>query len=144
MGDIPSVAYLREAQSTMGLTPREFVAIMGGVHSLGDAFVGPDSSDYVGAWTLTPTEFNNEYFVNLASETWAPWAGSSGLEEFKAVGKELYMQRQDMMLRYDPKLLAIVHEYAQSAELFLSEFAAAWTKLMNADRFDGPFGSVCE
>jgi catalase (peroxidase I) len=43
----------------------------------------------------------------------------------------------------DPKLSAIAKEYAADNAKFLKAFAAAWTKLMNADRFKGPAGSVC-
>ena len=41
------------------------------------------------------------------------------------------------------QLLAISQEFASDEQAFLSEFEGAWTKMMNADRFRGPDGSVC-
>ena len=45
--------------------------------------------------------------------------------------------------RYDPELLAITHQFAEDNNLFLQEFSRAWTKLANADRFDGPTRNIC-
>ena len=45
--------------------------------------------------------------------------------------------------RYDPELLAISQEFAADNGLFITEFRQAWTKLANADRFDGPAGNIC-
>ena len=42
-----------------------------------------------------------------------------------------------------PELLAVAQEYAADEGLFLTNYARAWTKMMNADRFKGPAGSVC-
>jgi catalase (peroxidase I) len=39
---------------------------------------------------------------------------------------------------------AIVEAYIEDEKLFLSEFAKAWTYVMNADRFDGPFANACD
>ena len=50
----------------------------------------------------------------------------------------------DMALLSDPELKAIVEEYAANENVFHDEFAKAWTKLMIADRFDGPFANACE
>jgi len=143
--DITSVAVLREAFSVMGLTPRESVVMMGGMHSLGNesaplSLVGPAVAGGVGSWTATPAELNNEYFKNLATEKWEAY-GTAG--QYKAVGKDLYMSAQDLMLKFDSELNYLVQELAQDNEAFLDEFALVWTKLMNADRFDGPTGSVC-
>merc|ERR1712070_200266 len=147
--NISSVDYLREGMSVMGLTARQLVALFGGVHSVGNqsqplTLIGPDSTGYEGSWTTSSTELNNDYFISLASEKWEPFTAASGKEQYKAAGKELYAQSQDLMLRYDTEYLAIVQDYAQDSELFLSEFSDAWTSLTNADRFDGPTGNLCD
>ena len=49
----------------------------------------------------------------------------------------------DPLLLLDPTLQAIAQDYAADGELFRDEIALAWTKLMNADRFDGSTGNVC-
>ena len=46
-------------------------------------------------------------------------------------------------VRYDSELAAIAQDFASDEVLFLGELAAAWTKLVNLDRFDGSTGSVC-
>jgi len=147
--NISDVNFLREGMGVMGLTPRQLVALMGGVHSVGNqskplTLIGPDSTGYEGSWTTSSAELTNEYFVSLATEKWEPYTTASGKEQYKAAGKELYAQSQDLMLRYDNEYLAIVQEYAQDSKLFLSEFSDAWTSLMNADRFDGPTGNKCD
>lgn len=50
----------------------------------------------------------------------------------------------DIVLLEDPEFSALVKEYAADNTKFLADFKAAWTKVMNADRFKGPTGSVCE
>lgn len=54
-----------------------------------------------------------------------------------------YMTSEDMVIRNDPELAAIAKQYAADFELFVQDFAAAWTKVMNADRFRGPTGNEC-
>ena len=149
--EISSVKVLREAFSVMGLTLSESVVLMGGMHSLGNesaplSLVGPATAGGVGSWTASTSELNNEFFVNLASEKWEAYgtagvAGTAG--QYKAAGKELYMTAQDLMLTYDSELLSLTQAFAQDNEAFLDEFAEVWTKLMNADRFDGPTGGAC-
>lgn len=49
-----------------------------------------------------------------------------------------------MVIRDDPEFSAIAKEYAANNKLFLQAFKAAWTKVMNADRFKGPAGNICD
>ena len=64
--------------------------------------------------------------------------------EYKAAGKELYRLTTDMWLLWDPEFLALSDQLAANNTLFLETFNGAWTTLMNADRFDGPTGNVCD
>ena len=41
-------------------------------------------------------------------------------------------------------LLASAQDFAADAALFRAEYRAAWAHLMNADRFDGPAGNLCD
>jgi len=43
----------------------------------------------------------------------------------------------------DAELLAIAQSFAYDNQLFMDEFSSAWTKMMIADRFDGPVGNLC-
>lgn len=126
---------------THGLTAREFTALMGG-HTLGK--MHEERTGYTGEWTESPLLFNNEYFVNLVTEEWETvTVDSSGMEQYKAVGKDIYILRPDYLLRLDPEFYIAVQEFASDEAVWKIEFAAAWTKMMNADRFDGPTGNLC-
>lgn len=59
-------------------------------------------------------------------------------------GQYVYMTPSDMVIKRDRELAAIAKEYATDKHLFVREFAAAWTKVMNADRFKGPAGNECD
>eukprot|EP00912_Choanoflagellata_sp_UC4_P001026 UC4_evm1s634 len=107
---------------------------LGGGHALGKKHA--DRSGFEGSWTTTPNRITNNYFVSLLEETWEEYVvESSGKKQFKAVGKELYMLKTDMMLLYDPEFTSIVEEFASDANSFLETFAQAWTHIMNIDRY---------
>ncbi len=87
---------------------------------------------------------SNALFTTLLTETWEEVPGSDG-GEYQAVGKpDVFVLATDLALVWDPEFKAQVQLYAQNNDLFLEEFGYAWTALMNADRFDGPTGSVCD
>ena len=98
---------------------------------------------YFGSWTTNPTSLSNEYFITLLNNDWQPFALPNGLSQYKAVGQQLFMTQTDLNLKYDATYLAIAQEFASDNDLFLLTFQSAWTQVMNADRFDGPVGSVC-
>jgi len=134
---------LKESIQVMGLTMREMTALNGGGHSLGRMHVAV--SGFEGAWTSTPTKVSNEYFVRLLSEDWEPYTvPKTQAMQYKAKGKELFMLKSDLLFRTDAELQAIAQEYASDNQIFLHDFAAAWVKLMNSDRFDGPAGNKCD
>uniref|UniRef100_A0A7S3ZIM4 Plant heme peroxidase family profile domain-containing protein n=1 Tax=Lotharella globosa TaxID=91324 RepID=A0A7S3ZIM4_9EUKA len=94
-------------------------------------------------WTSNPFTINNQYFINLLKEEWELVTLSTGKQQYKAVGKDLYMLQTDLVIRWDPEMLTAAQDFASDNQLFLAEFRAAWTRLMNADRFDGPFKNLC-
>lgn len=69
----------------------------------------------------------------------------SGEVEFKATvdGQELYMTAADLAIKQHDSWKAIAEGYAANEAKFLKDFSAAWTKVMDADRFQGPAGSEC-
>ena len=124
----------------MGLTPREGVALSARLRSP----IHMKRLGYTGSWSADPFKLSNEYFKALVNENWQLMVKPArGQAEFKAAGKQLYMLPTDIALKQDAQLLTIVREFAASNHAFLQSFAAAWTKMMNADRFMGPAGSVC-
>eukprot|EP00457_Paulinella_chromatophora_P002811 gb/GEZN01002816.1/.p1 GENE.gb/GEZN01002816.1/~~gb/GEZN01002816.1/.p1 ORF type:complete len:696 (+),score=86.45 gb/GEZN01002816.1/:77-2164(+) len=51
---------------------------------------------------------------------------------------------EERIIRSDPRLRSIVDQFAGDNALFLSEFASAWVRRTNIDRFDGPLGNACD
>ena len=117
------------------------MALSGG-HSLGG--MHKEVSGFVGAWTSTPARLSVDYFANLLEKRYEPLVTGTGQTQYKAAGEELYALPSDLLLVWDAELRGIAQEFAASEALFLAEFAATWTRLMNMDRFAGPTGNVCD
>jgi catalase (peroxidase I) len=134
---------VRDNAKVMGLTPEEAVALAGrlrsGEHQRRLGYSGGWAAGGAAGGTL-----DNSYFKTLLGESWEASKSAGGQEEFKAKGKALYMTPEDLAIKADPQLAAIAKGYADDGAKFASAFAAAWRKLMNADRFKGPAGSVCD
>lgn len=136
---------LRQWGQLMGLTVKEMVAVMG---------VGPPRvsvgwlmTGYRGNWTTNPTRLGNEYFQTLVSETWEKYTvPATNMSQYRAKrsGGDIFALPIDVAILMDPALKAIAQDYAADEELFLLQFAAAWVKMANADRFDGPAGNLCD
>jgi catalase (peroxidase I) len=136
-------AEIRIRLSLLGLSQREFVALAG----------RPRSAQLMGAnqftaasWTLNPSQLSNAYFNTLLNNDWSESTSSNGVVEFHdnvTPDDKLRMTPSDLALKYAPDFLAIAQEFAADSQAFQAAFASAWTKLMNADRFDGPGGNVC-
>ena len=71
----------------------------------------------------------------LLGHTWVPHTSASGKAEYKSSTSPLFMLPTDVALLLDPEILALVEEFASDKAAFHDEFSAAWTKVMNADRF---------
>jgi len=65
------------------------------------------------------------------------------MKVYKAEGKKMLMLHTDYMFYKDKEMRAIAQDFADNNQLFLDEAAKAWTKLTNADRFDGPTHNLC-
>ena len=121
------------------LTAPEMTVLVGGLRVLG-ANVGRSAH---GVFTKRPERLTNDFFVNLLdmNTEWKPSAGSEGVyegrdrktNELKWTGT-----RVDLIFGSHSQLRALAEVYAcaDSKEKFVSDFVAAWTKVMNLDRFD--------
>ena len=99
---------------------------------------------YQGSWTADPGVLSNAYFTTLLAQTWAPMNVGSNVQ-YQAVGvPNVFMVPSYLELRWNPDHLAIAQSFASDNSLFVSAFGAAWTKVMNMDRFKGPTGNVCD
>mmetsp|Transcript_75732 Transcript_75732/g.126274 ORF Transcript_75732/g.126274 Transcript_75732/m.126274 type:complete len:780 (+) Transcript_75732:20-2359(+) len=88
------------------------------------------------AWPRTGTvSLSNAYFRNLLAKSDAPSAVSPTSNQ--------PTNSMDELIRTEPEYLAVAQSYASDGERFLKDFVAAWLKVMNLDRFDGPLNNVC-
>jgi catalase-peroxidase len=136
----PEEALVDRAQ-LLGLTGPEMTVLVGGLRVLG-ANVGQSSR---GVFTDRPETLTNDFFVNLLDmrNAWQPSAGAEGVYEGRdRKTKELRWTgtRVDLIFGSHSQLRAFAEVYAcaDSKEKFVKDFVAAWTKVMNADRFDLP------
>jgi catalase-peroxidase len=132
----PEEMLLDRAQ-LMGLTAPEMTALIGGMRVIGTNHGGTKHgvfTDKVGALT-------NDFFVNLTdmANTWKP-AGSNLYEirDRKTGAVKWTATRVDLVFGSNSILRAYAEVYAQDDNLakFVNDFVAAWTKVMNADRYD--------
>jgi catalase-peroxidase len=132
----PEELLLDRAQ-LMGLTAAEMTVLVGGLRVLGTNHGGSQHgvfTDRVGALT-------NDFFVNLTdmAYSWKPTGRNSYDIVDRASGTTKFTAtRVDLVFGSNSILRAYAEVYAQddNREKFVQDFVAAWTKVMNADRFD--------
>jgi catalase-peroxidase len=123
----------------MRLTGPEMTVLVGGLRVLG-ANTGKSKH---GVFTSKPETLTNDFFLNLLDmgTEWKPVAGSEGVYEGrdrKTKAVKWTGTRVDLIFGSHSQLRAFAEVYgsADSKEKFVKDFVAAWTKVMNADRFD--------
>jgi catalase-peroxidase len=123
----------------MALTPPEMTVLVGGMRVLDTNF---DRSQ-AGVFTTRPQALTNDFFVNLLDmrTTWKAMTPHEDLFEGsdRSTGEVKWTAtRVDLIFGSNSELRALAEVYgcADSQEKFLKDFIAAWTKVMNLDRFD--------
>ncbi len=121
------------------LTAPEMTVLVGGMRVL-NANVGQSRH---GVFTDRPEMLTNDFFVNLLDmgTTWKPVSGAGDLFEGRdrVTGDVKWTAtRVDLIFGSNSQLRALAEVYASddSKEAFVRAFVAAWTKVMNLDRFD--------
>jgi catalase-peroxidase len=141
---VPEEALVDRA-ALMRLTAPEMTVLIGGLRVLG-ANAG-DSKH--GVLTSKPGTLTNDFFVNLLdmNTEWGP-AGDNAYEgrDRKTKAVKWTATRVDLIFGSHSQLRAFAEVYgcADSKEKFVKDFVAAWTKVMNADRFDIAKGSAAK
>lgn len=121
----------------MGLTAHEMTALVGGMRVLGANHGGTGH----GVFTDREGALTNDFFVNLTdmAYTWKP-AGNNlyEIQERKSGQVKWTATRVDLVFGSNSILRAYAEVYAQddSKKKFVDDFVSAWTRVMNADRFD--------
>ena len=135
--DVMPEELLLDRTQLLGLTAHEMTVLVGGMRVLGTNHGGTKH----GVFTDREGALTNDFFVNLTDMAY----------EWKPAGKNLYeirdrksgevkwtATRADLVFGSNSILRAYAEVYAQddNQEKFIKDFVAAWTKVMNADRFD--------
>jgi catalase-peroxidase len=113
--------------------------LVGGMRALN----GNSGGSEHGVFTDRPGTLSNDFFVNLLdmSTQWSKSSKSEGVYEGRdrATGKVKWTATPvDLVFGSNSELRAVAEVYAftGSQEKFINDFVAAWTKVMNLDRFD--------
>jgi catalase-peroxidase len=121
----------------MGLTAPEMTVLVGGLRAIGANHGGSTH----GVLTQRPGALTTDFFVTLTdmSYVWEPAGFNLYNMRNRKTGKvEFTATRVDLVFGSNSILRAYAEVYAQddASEKFVSDFVAAWVKVMNADRFD--------
>ncbi|MDP4989741.1 MAG: catalase/peroxidase HPI [Marivita lacus] len=121
----------------LGLTAREMAILIGGMRVLGTNFGGTKH----GVFTEREGQLTNDFFVNLTDMTYSWHPVEDGTYEIRnrKTGEVKWTATSvDLVLGSNSILRAYSEVYAQddNAEKFARDFVDAWTKVMDADRFD--------
>ena len=132
-------AMLIDKAQLMTLTAPELTVLIGGMRVLQTNY----NQSHLGVFTKRPGVLTNDFFVNLIdlSTTWKPMSEVKDLFEGtdrKTGALKWTGTRVDLIFGSNSELRAIAEVYAceDAREKFVHDFIAAWTKVMNLDRFD--------
>lgn len=128
--------FLDRAQ-LMGLTAAEMTVLLGGMRVIGANYAGSTH----GVMTDNVGSLSNDYFVNLTdmANSWHPTDNDTYELRDRSTGKiKFTATKADLIFGSNSILRAYAEVYAQddNKEKFAKDFVAAWTKVMNNDRFD--------
>jgi len=137
---VPTEEMLVDRAQLLGLSAPAMTALVGGLRVLGANHGGSQH----GVFTSRVGQLTNDFFVNLLDmgTKWEAIDGS-GEEEFVGIdrtngAKKWTATRSDLVFGSNSQLRAIAEVYAENGNeaKFIKEFVAAWTHVMDADRFD--------
>ena len=139
--DRPLPELLVDRAQLLGLSAPEMTVLVGGLRVLGTNTGGQKH----GVLTARPETLSNDFFVNLLDmgTAWSKSASGNDLYEGKdrKTGAPKWTATAvDLVFGANSQLRAIAEVYAAAGgeQRFVRDFVAAWTKVMNADRFDLP------
>ncbi|ASK30497.1 catalase/peroxidase HPI [Chryseobacterium sp. T16E-39] len=136
---VSTEALLIDKAQLLTLTAPELTVLIGGMRALDTNFDGSKN----GVLTQRPGALTNDFFVNLL-DMGTQWKATSGDNELylgtdrKSGQPKWTASRADLVFGSNSELRAIAEVYASADAQgkFVKDFAAAWTKVMNLDRFD--------
>jgi catalase-peroxidase len=136
---VPAEAFLVDKAQLLTLTAPEMTVLVGGLRVLG-ANAGASKH---GVFTKKPEALTNDFFVNLL-DTGTEWKATSAAKDVfeghdRKTGEPRWTAtRVDLVFGSNAQLRALAEVYGSSdaQAKFVRDFVAAWTKVMNLDRFD--------
>jgi catalase-peroxidase len=136
---LPAEYLLIDRANLLTLSAPEMTVLVGGLRVLDTNYDGSK----LGVFTATPGSLTNDFFVNLLDmgTTWKATSEDANTFEGRdaATGAVKWTgSRVDLVFGSNSELRALAEVYASddAKEKFVNDFVAAWTKVMNADRFD--------
>ncbi len=133
-GRSPSQLLIEKAD-LLDLTVPEMTALVGGMRALDANAAGSKA----GVFTEQPGALSNDFFVNLLDMD-TKWS-KTGDNAYEGVARESGAPKWtatevDLVFGSNSELRAVAELYAYDQEKFANDFVSAWTKVMQADRFD--------
>ncbi len=135
---IPAEQLLIDKAQLLTLTASEMTVLVGGMRVLNANF----GQSRHGVFTKRPETLTNDFFVNLLDMS-TEWKGTSDENVFEGRARrsgepKWTATRVDLVFGSNSELRALAEVYgsADAGEKFVTDFVAAWNKVMNADRFD--------
>jgi len=138
--NVPTEELLLDRSQLLGLTAPEMTVLVGGLRVLGANQGGSKN----GVFTDRPGQLTNDFFVNLLDMGTA-WKQVDDESDETFVGTDRASDQQrwtatrtDLVFGSNSQLRALAEVYASAdaGEKFVQDFARAWAKVMDADRFD--------
>ena len=136
---LPAEYLLIDRANLLTLSAPEMTVLVGGLRVLG----ANHQQSPLGVFTATPGSLTNDFFVNLLDlgTTWKATSEDANAFEGRdaATGEVRWAgSRVDLVFGSNSELRALAEVYASddAKEKFVHDFVAAWTKVMNLDRFD--------
>ncbi|WP_286766604.1 MULTISPECIES: catalase/peroxidase HPI [Rhodopirellula] len=140
--DRPAEEMLVDKANLLSLTAPEMTVLVGGLRAL-DTNAGAGPLEDLGVLTKRPGALTNDFFVNLLDMN-TVWKQSPMCEHFfegrdrESGNLKWTASRVDLVFGSNSQLRGIAEVYASedAKQKFVEDFVAAWTKVMNLDRFD--------
>ena len=136
---LPPATRLLDRANMLKLTAPEMTVLVGGLRALNANF----GRSKHGVFTDRPEKLTNDFFVNLLdiNTAWRPSASDKNVYEGRdrATGKPRWTATAvDLVFGAHSQLRALAEVYASddAKEKFVRDFVAAWSKVMNLDRYD--------
>jgi catalase-peroxidase len=136
---LPAEYLLLDRANLLTLSAPEMTVLLGGLRVLGANYDGSK----LGVFTATPGSLTNDFFANLLDmgTTWQATSQDANTFEGRdaATGEVTWTgSRVDLVFGSNSELRALAEVYASddAKEKFVTDFVAAWNKVMNLDRFD--------